>query len=1213
MARGFVGISAATAGFALLGKAASAAAVGYAEAERSQVRFQAVLKATGNSAGITVSGLSAFADQMEKTRIVTAEAVTDAASILATFKSVSGDTFTRAISLAQDLSSVFGSDLSSAATQLGKALEDPVAGIGALTRVGITFSDAQKGVIASLVETGRTAEAQRIILDTLAGQVGGAGEAEGNTLSGAFARASAAAGNFLEKLFEISGQAESTRNALEVIASGLDSVFAESSEQDERLAAFKELQDLQRQIQEARAGPLAQNVVVVEEIAELEKRAAAARQRVDELGQSIEKVQQTDLNSLRQQAERGSLAPRPAGPNPQLLYPARTLEDEKTQADLRNQIARDAESAAAKRASSDQNAADKARSLANARADLIGRMKQEVSQQELLSEATSKGASALELARIENEKQAAILEASKTLKGEDLAYYASLAEQAAASKRSLVELADAKERAARQAEIGPAILATERSNRQALGPPSLDQRIANTERGNRQALGAGEMPAEQVQAEYDRYLEDMNVQTQRAADIQSEILIEPWKELAAGVSSIMGGVFEDILTDMNSLDFGSILDGLQQTGVKAVSGALGNLVTAPLNQAVSAIASGQYSSPLDFAQQRPVMAAGALGFVGGQIGTQLLGMEGKYGGLGGSVGAMAGTALGGPLGGLAGGVIGSLAGGMFGAENNLGNDRSAQTFNTRRGITYSDTSFSPENRSITSGLATELDTLIDVFGDLGGTVGQFNLRLEAGNKSGITVNGKKYATAQDALRASLEEVIGQTTGLSATQQTVLSATKGGTAAEIGADLAFGETYDRLIDQGRDVDQALKDLNGTFQSAARDASRLGLDVEALAQAHQREAQAIVDEYQARQRATSINIESLARGAGPNIDIQFAELELQMQGLAKEAIELGIGLDRVTAAHQAQANVLAFQYAQQQRSVAEQIAQARGDTSLPTQLHILETQMRALAQAAAAAGIPVEQVAAAHQAQAQALVVQRQQQQRNLVGQIAQAGGDDSLATQLYILETSMRDLAKAAADLDLPLSLVTRAHQLAADRIIDAQRELQEETKRQIREQELAIRQQERNIQGQVRGVENLFKGLIDPLKAVLANDNRLSPLGQITQARQQFRTLADQAQGGDLEAIQQLAGAASNLQSLAGKFLGSGGQGAEIAREIDRVLTSQVGALQQQQVDVMATLPDVMRETTASVVAVLQEQIGLLIEEQKRSRYEITKLQRNVA
>ena len=42
------------------------------------------------------------------------------------------------------MAAVFGQDLSQATIQLGKALNDPIKGLSALTRVGIQFTEQQK-------------------------------------------------------------------------------------------------------------------------------------------------------------------------------------------------------------------------------------------------------------------------------------------------------------------------------------------------------------------------------------------------------------------------------------------------------------------------------------------------------------------------------------------------------------------------------------------------------------------------------------------------------------------------------------------------------------------------------------------------------------------------------------------------------------------------------------------------------------------------------------------------------------------------------------------------------------------------------------------------------------------------------------------------------------------------------------------------------------
>ena len=68
--------------------------------------------------------------------------------------------------------------------QVGKALNDPIAGIGALSRVGVTFTDQQKEQIKALSESGDMLGAQRVILAELATEFGGSAAASVNTFSG---------------------------------------------------------------------------------------------------------------------------------------------------------------------------------------------------------------------------------------------------------------------------------------------------------------------------------------------------------------------------------------------------------------------------------------------------------------------------------------------------------------------------------------------------------------------------------------------------------------------------------------------------------------------------------------------------------------------------------------------------------------------------------------------------------------------------------------------------------------------------------------------------------------------------------------------------------------------------------------------------------------------------------------------------------------------
>jgi len=148
---------------------------------------EAVVKSTGQAAGFSAKqfadmaqGMSASAGQS----IFSDDAILGATNVLATFTEIKGTSFTGATQAILDISQAMGTDLQSSAVQVGKALNDPVAGISALSRVGVTFSEDQKALIKSMVEVGDVAGAQQIILAELGKEFGGSAAAAVNTFAG---------------------------------------------------------------------------------------------------------------------------------------------------------------------------------------------------------------------------------------------------------------------------------------------------------------------------------------------------------------------------------------------------------------------------------------------------------------------------------------------------------------------------------------------------------------------------------------------------------------------------------------------------------------------------------------------------------------------------------------------------------------------------------------------------------------------------------------------------------------------------------------------------------------------------------------------------------------------------------------------------------------------------------------------------------------------
>ena len=170
------------------------------EAQETQAQLAARINATGGAAGFGADQLIEFATELQRVTTFGDEAIVSLQTLLLGFTNIRGDQFTQATEAALDLATALKTDLESAATTLGRALNDPVRGLQALSRAGITFffSTAQREQIKQLVETNQLAAAQTLILEELEGRFGGAAEAARDTFGGALAALQNAFGDLLE-------------------------------------------------------------------------------------------------------------------------------------------------------------------------------------------------------------------------------------------------------------------------------------------------------------------------------------------------------------------------------------------------------------------------------------------------------------------------------------------------------------------------------------------------------------------------------------------------------------------------------------------------------------------------------------------------------------------------------------------------------------------------------------------------------------------------------------------------------------------------------------------------------------------------------------------------------------------------------------------------------------------------------------------------------
>jgi hypothetical protein len=157
---------------------------GYRDHLKVVAQTTAVIRSTGGAAKVTVKHITALSDALERKTTVDGDVIQTGANMIATFTNVRNEVgkgnniFDRATSTVLDMSVALGQDTKNSAIQLGKALNDPIKGVGALSRVGVTFTKQQKDQIKTLVDSGHTLEAQKIILAELNKEFGGSAAAQ---------------------------------------------------------------------------------------------------------------------------------------------------------------------------------------------------------------------------------------------------------------------------------------------------------------------------------------------------------------------------------------------------------------------------------------------------------------------------------------------------------------------------------------------------------------------------------------------------------------------------------------------------------------------------------------------------------------------------------------------------------------------------------------------------------------------------------------------------------------------------------------------------------------------------------------------------------------------------------------------------------------------------------------------------------------------------
>lgn len=153
--------------------------------EQEQAQLAAVLVSTGEAAGFNRTQLNAMAESLAGVSVYSTNELNQAQTTLLAFSGVVGNEFTRAMQASMDMATRTGMSVSAAAEMVGRALDIPSQGLTSLSRQGFRFSTEQKRLAEHLEATGRTAEAQAIVLEALEESYAGSARAARDTYGGA--------------------------------------------------------------------------------------------------------------------------------------------------------------------------------------------------------------------------------------------------------------------------------------------------------------------------------------------------------------------------------------------------------------------------------------------------------------------------------------------------------------------------------------------------------------------------------------------------------------------------------------------------------------------------------------------------------------------------------------------------------------------------------------------------------------------------------------------------------------------------------------------------------------------------------------------------------------------------------------------------------------------------------------------------------------------
>jgi hypothetical protein len=186
----------------------------FSHAEQIAAQTAAVIESTGGAANVSAEQVDEYAVALADLVGADDEATQASLNLLLTFRQIRDEegpanTFERTATAVLDMATAMNSgaipsleELRSTTIQVGKAVNDPIKGLTALQRVGVTFTQAQRDQIDAMLKANDLMGAQDVILSELEAEFGGAAEAAGETFAGSVGDLSREFGDLMETVGE---------------------------------------------------------------------------------------------------------------------------------------------------------------------------------------------------------------------------------------------------------------------------------------------------------------------------------------------------------------------------------------------------------------------------------------------------------------------------------------------------------------------------------------------------------------------------------------------------------------------------------------------------------------------------------------------------------------------------------------------------------------------------------------------------------------------------------------------------------------------------------------------------------------------------------------------------------------------------------------------------------------------------------------------------